>query len=329
MLDETKPYKILSIDGGGIRGLIPALMLVEIEKRTGKAISELFDLIAGTSTGGILALGLNVPDAKTGKAAYSAEDIVTLYQKRGQNIFLQNTWRKFMTGLGIFDEKYSSLGIEQILEHYFGDVELKSAVTDVLITSYDFEKTRGPFFFKSWLAKTDPQWNFKMKFIARATSAAPTYFEPLKLNSEIAKDIYHSLVDGGIFANNPAMCAFADAVKYQQPYDMLMVSLGTGARTEKITHERAIHWGLVQWIRPLINLMMNGNSNTVDYQLREIFSTKEGSNYYRLQVPLPDDPYVQKLDNISVKNIEKLQQLTHELIVEKDQTIDEICGKLV
>jgi len=91
MSKENKPYKILSIDGGGIRGLIPALILVEFEKRTGKPISELFDLVAGTSTGGIIAAGLNIPDKETRKAAYSAKDFVKLFKNRGQMIFLQET----------------------------------------------------------------------------------------------------------------------------------------------------------------------------------------------------------------------------------------------
>ena len=86
-LKKNKLYKILSIDGGGIRGIIPALVLVEIEKRTGKPIHELFDLVAGTSTGGIIAVGLNIPDEKTGKARYAAKDVVKLFQNRGQMIF--------------------------------------------------------------------------------------------------------------------------------------------------------------------------------------------------------------------------------------------------
>lgn len=82
----SKTIKILSIDGGGIRGIIPALILAEIEQRTGKPICQMFDLIAGTSTGGILALGLTRPD-DTGQPAYRAEDLVRLYKTEGPVIF--------------------------------------------------------------------------------------------------------------------------------------------------------------------------------------------------------------------------------------------------
>lgn len=324
MSDKNPFYKILSIDGGGIRGLIAGLILVEIENRTGKAISELFDLVAGTSTGGILALGLTVPDEKTGKAKYSAAEITKLYQEKGHFIFRRN----FKGLLGVIDEKYSSQGIETTLEDYFGEIELKSALTDLLITSYDFEQMRQPFFFKSRQAKVNPRRNFKMKLVARATSAAPTYFEPFKLTTT-RDEYYYSLLDGGIFANNPAMCAFAEALKFYSQANILMVSLGTGARTIEIAYEKAINWGLIEWVRPLIYLMMNGNSETVDYQLKEIFSAREGSTYYRLQMDLPPDPEIQKLDNVSQKNIKNLEKLAEELILNENNTLNEICHKLV
>ena len=323
MSAKSKFYKILSIDGGGIRGLIAGLILVEIEKRTGKAISELFDFIAGTSTGGILALGLTVPDETTGKAKYSAQEISQLYQRKGQLIFKRN----FKSWLGVFDEKYSSQGLEALLEEYFGEVELKSALADLLITSYDFQQKRRPFFFKSNRAKIDPQRNFKMKFIARATSAAPTYFEPFKLMT--IPDQHYSLLDGGIFANNPAMCAFAEVMQSHSQADILMISLGTGARNIEIVYEKAINWGLLEWVRPLIYLMMNGNSETVDYQLREIFSAREGSAYYRLQIDLPPEPEIQKLDNVSPANIRNLEKLAGQIINNENNKLDEICSQLV
>jgi len=320
-------YNILSIDGGGIRGLIPGLLLVEIEKRTGKAISELFNLIAGTSTGGILALGMAVPDEKTGKPAYPVEKIVELYSQKGEQIFIQDTWRNVLTGLGIFDEKYPSIGINKLLKYYFGETELKAALTDVLITSYDFENTRRPFFFKSQRAKNDPTRNFKMRDIARATTAAPTYFEPHKLTNLVDERIYYSLVDGGVCVNNPAMCALVEALKCHSLEKIFMVSLGTGAKTQLFTYQEAINWGVVEWIRPLINLMMSGSNDTVDYQVREMLAGK--NNYYRLQIDLPSDAGIQKLDNASPQNIERLQNIAKYLIAQEDKTIDEICSRLI
>jgi len=322
-MSNKKLYKILSIDGGGIRGIIPALILVEIEKRTGKAIHELFDLVAGTSTGGILAVCLNIPNKETRKAAYSAEDLVRLFKRKAHKIFLQDIWHSIMTGLGMIKEKYSHHGIQEVLQEYCGDTELKSALTDILLTSYDLNR-KQPFFFKSRTAKKWAHKNFKMRYAIRATTAAPTYFEPFKLLSMADNKTAYLFVDGGIIANNPAMCAFTEALKLNQS-DILMVSLGTGS--EEMTYQDIVNWGLVQWISPLLMLMVNGNNETVDYQLKEIFSVKPGSDYYRFQVKLPLENSA--FDDTTLENIIFLENKAKDLIALENNKIDEICEKLM
>ena len=115
-----RPVKILSIDGGGIRGVIPATVLVAIEERTGKRIAELFDLIAGTSTGGILALGLTLDDGN-GSPQHSADDLRGLYLDRGAEIFppLRPAWARTMRG--VFDERYPGAALEDVLKAYMGE----------------------------------------------------------------------------------------------------------------------------------------------------------------------------------------------------------------
>src|SRR2546421_11063200 len=103
--------KILSIDGGGIRGIIPATVLAEIEKRTKKPIAKLFDLIAGTSTGGIIALALTKPNYE-GKPEYQAQDVVDLYELKGQNIFHQSMWHRLNTFNNLIEEKYQVEGLQ-------------------------------------------------------------------------------------------------------------------------------------------------------------------------------------------------------------------------
>jgi patatin-like phospholipase/acyl hydrolase len=96
--------KVLSIDGGGIRGLIPAMVLAEIERRTGKRIAEMFDLVAGTSTGGILALGVTKP-GQDGKPEYSAKKLIDLYETEGGKIFSIPVWHRIHSGWGLAEEK--------------------------------------------------------------------------------------------------------------------------------------------------------------------------------------------------------------------------------
>ncbi len=229
--------KILAIDGGGIRGVIPAMILERLEQLTGKATHELFDLIAGTSTGGILALGLTAPNP-AGEARYSAHDLVELYFSEGRTIFPQPLWRRvpgFGLAADVMDEKYPAAGIEDVLERYFGDTMLSEALTDVLVTSYAIER-RTPFFFKSRHASTEDRratHDFAMRDVARSTSAAPTYFEPAVVNAARAeRQDYYALVDGGVFANNPSLCALAEAKTMlgADLSEILLVSLGTGER---------------------------------------------------------------------------------------------------
>jgi patatin-like phospholipase/acyl hydrolase len=322
----ARPVTILSIDGGGMRGIIPALLLAEIERRTQKPISQLFNLIAGTSTGGILTLGMVKPDAQ-GLPAYSAQQGVTLYETQGERIFSRSIWHRIHAVDNAAEEKYLSEGIETVLDEYFGETRLKQALTDVLITSYDIER-RMAFFFKSRKAKLDPAYDFPMKKVARATSAAPTYFEPVKIQAPGVND-YYALVDGGVHSNNPAMCALAEAkVAFPDADDFLVVSLGTGEMTRPIPYDQAKGWGLVGWVRPLIDIMFDGMINTVDYELRQLLPDREGGKrYYRFQARLNEDSG--NIDDADRLSLRELRLLAEAVIRDRTLDLDVLCKQLV
>ncbi len=317
-------YKILSIDGGGIRGIIPALVLANIELKTGKKTAEMFDMIAGASTGGILALLLARP-GDDNLPYYFAKEIAEIYETRGKEIFKKHIFKK-LPFVDYFDEKYSHRGIEKVLTECLGDTYLSESLTELLIPAYDIER-RLPFFFKKRHAVNDKAYNFRMRYIARATSAAPTYFEPFKLLDRNG-DGYYPLIDGGVIANNPAMCALADAFKFaQEETSFLIVSLGTGELTRKLDYDKAINWGQLHWARNLIDIFLDGESDTTHYQIQWILQ-KSGNQhkYFRLQTELElasDD-----LDNTSDKNLQNLVFEAQKLIHQHESSIDEICNLL-
>lgn len=320
-----KQIRVLSIDGGGIRGIIPAMLLAEIEKRTKKRISQLFDLIAGTSTGGILALGLTKPD-KNGNPEYTATDMVDLYEKEGPNIFSRSVWHRIRALGNLVEEKYPATGINKVLKAYFGSARLRNVLTDVLITSYAIER-RIPFFFKSSKAKTSPEKrDFLMRDVARATSAAPTYFEPLKL--DIDDSDYYALIDGGVFANNPGLCSYVEAkTLFPEADDFLVVSLGTGELTRRLPYDDVKGWGLAHWAQPLINVVFDGVSDTVDYQLEQLLSDKEGlKQYYRFQVRL--DEGNDDLDDAGATNLRVLKLLAEAIIRDNDDDLKALSEQL-
>ncbi len=323
----SKRVKILSIDGGGIRGIIPAMILAEIEKRTRKPIADLFDLIAGTSTGGILALGLTVPNRRQ-RPQYSAQRLVRLYETEGKRIFHRPVLHTIHSVGGMLQEKYPADGIEKVLASYFKKVRLKHALKEVLITSYDIER-RKPYFFKRRKAKKSSRHDFLMGRVARATAAAPTYFEPAKLTQGQGRG-YRALIDGGVFANNPALCALVEAAANSpKETDFLVISLGTGVHTRKLPYKKAVDWGLVKWAPSLLSVVFDGVSDAVDYQLKQLLppNQKGVPRYYRFQAELKhanDD-----LDDASRGNIQALKKLARKILREQKGSLKTLSRQLI
>jgi patatin-like phospholipase/acyl hydrolase len=314
--------RILSIDGGGIRGVIPATLLDHIEHKTGRPICELFDLIAGTSTGGIIALGLTMP-SDAGTPRWSAADLLGLYESEGGTIFSRSLWHKIGSIGSLVDERYPKEGIEGVLARYFGDTRLDQVLTDVIVTSYDLE-AREPWFFKSTDAKLpEKKRNYLMREAARATSAAPTYFEPFHLESLDDEVDYRTLVDGGVFANNPAMCAWAEASGGGQPAEARLLSLGTGELCRTMPFAQVHDWGLVEWARPILNVVMDGVSDATNYQLREMLGL---DCYLRLTHTLEignDD-----MDDAGTTNIHALKEVARRTLDEHGAELDAFLEKL-
>ena len=320
------PFRILALDGGGIRGIIPAVLLAELERRTRRPIAELFDLIAGTSTGGILALGLVRPGAD-GKPAYTAQAMVDLYEKDGPQIFARSPLHRFAAIGNLLEEKYPSGGIDKVLTGHFGDAKLSQALTTTFVTAYDLE-TREPYFFKSHRAAKDPRRDHLMRDAARATSAAPTYFEPAKIPSHEPWG-YKALVDGGVYANNPAVCAIVESLcEFDATLpDVVLLSLGTGELTRPIMYDDARKWGAANWVKPVLNVVFDGVSDTVNYQVTSLL-TKGGvvDQYLRIQPTLT--PQNDDMDNATRANIDQLKAVGQRMIAEHDARLDAMAALL-
>lgn len=348
----TFRFKILSIDGGGIKGIIPAIIIAEIEKRTNKPIYQLFDMIAGTSTGGILALALTKPDPNhPHQAHYKASELIDLYRQEGKYIFRENKIKKLLKLDEIFfGAKYGSDGREAVLEKYLENTRLEKALTEVFITSYDTEY-RMPVYFTSKKEQEKSKGldyrkvcrGITMVEAAMATSAAPTYFEPYKISTDDTRSGFYSLIDGGVFANNPTSMALVEAIiaskkkARQSPQrneelalkDILVVSMGTGSLTRSYDYDRIKRWGQVQWIRPIINIVMDGQSEAVGCQLDQLLPEADGypKQYYRFQPRLTrgnDD-----MDDPTSENIKKLEERAKLIIERRNEELDNLCKVLL
>lgn len=306
---------ILSIDGGGIRGLIPAIVLAELELRTGERTADLFDLIAGTSTGGILALGLTLPDESSsgedGQPAsrYSAEELADLYRMRGPDIFDRSLFQQVTSGFSYLDEKYSADELEEVLEDYFGDVPIGSAKTDTIISTYDLQH-REPFFFKSW---REPGRRVLMRRAARATSEAPGFFEPARVQ---IGDGARTLIDGGIYVNNPAVSAYAEAKRrFPEDEDLRVVAIGTGMAEEPIPYEEAKDWGFLEWGFKIYPVIADAVDDAADYQMDKILE----ESFTRLQVDLREAS--DEMDDVSDENLNGLEADAERLLRKRGRKI--------
>lgn len=333
LLAQPRTVTVLSIDGGGIRGIIPALVLKELETRLNKKtnaprhISSYFDVMSGTSTGGIISLLLNVTNDK-GEPLYNPNHVVEFYTHFGQKAFKTSVWHKIISLGGWAGDKYVSSTLEDLLSKYFGDASLKDTYSNVIIPSFDAAQQKM-LFFSTMKAEYNSSKNYYLKDIARATSAAPTYFPPAIIRN-IDQTVTNIMIDGGIAANNPALCACVHAVDlYGKDIDLVVVSLGTGSVMKSETSILSKHhlnlkdMGIIDWAPLIIPMMMDSDTDMVDYQMQHVV----GKNYFRLQIEM--DQYDASLDDTDLSNIERLEKYAKELIVRNDEIIDQVVEVLV
>jgi patatin-like phospholipase/acyl hydrolase len=342
-----KKIRILSIDGGGIRGILPGTIISYLEAAINKIdpkgprkIGDYFDMVAGTSTGGILTCLYLMPD-ENGKAKYAARDALNLYLDHGESIFKRTLLEKISSGAGVFHSKFPSTTLEALLKEYCGETTLADLIKPSLIPSYEMTDRKAVFFTSSD-AGEDPIYNFKVRDVARATAAAPTYFEPAHITS-LSGQIW-SLIDGGVFANNPTLCAFAEARKTpfstvlhnaEKPdspsaKQMLIVTIGTGSVKKPYHYEHMRHAGEIGWLEPVIDILMSGNSETVDYQLRQMFLSLDPADqgdYYRLEPGLKEA--CSEMDVATPENIANLYQAGLTYITDHADVLNEIARKII
>ncbi len=313
---------ILSIDGGGIRGMIPAVVLAEIERRTGRRVADLFDLIAGTSTGGILACAL-ARAGDDGRPRFEAAELIELYEREGPEIFRHDPLKDVESLGGLVDERYDDAALNDALARYLGDARLSQTLSDVLVTAYEIEQ-RKAFFFRTTRAREDPAADFRLADAARATSAAPTYFEPA-LVRDVAETRSLALVDGGVFAINPSLCALAEVTKAGRRDELTIIaSLGTGSHTRPLPYEQVRRWGALAWAQPILDVVFDGVADTTDFELAQFLPERA---YVRLQIELTrasDD-----LDNATPANLAALREEAAALIGARSDDLDALCATLV
>jgi len=333
-----KKIRILSIDGGGIRGIIPAKILVKVEELLQEysqnprvKISSFFDLIAGTSTGSILgALYLCPKYSGSKEAKYSAKEILDLYLNYGSNIFERSWKTKLIDYFGLGNPLYKEEYLEKMLKDYFDDLKLADLLKPCLFPAYDIEHGKA-IFFNQMNAYKDVSQNFLVREVVRASTAAPTYFPVAKLSNQ-SKESAYSLIDGGIFANNPSLCAYIEACKFPcQPTanEIMILSLGTGSKGNTYPYQVSKGWGKVGWVIPVIDIYNSSASQTVDHQLNIIYRCHHVKDqYFRIEPDLKQYDVNPAMDCVSEENIKALVEIGDKIVEENLDMIKQFARKL-
>jgi patatin-like phospholipase/acyl hydrolase len=267
------PYRILSMDGGGIRGALTIRVIERLDQMVPNWLEKV-DLFAGTSTGGILALVL--------AAGLKPTFVREMFEKLGKDVFADSLLDDIKDAGKIFGADYSLKPLYQMFIDHLGDICLGDLKKRVLISTFDLDNGVDlPGRPRSWKAKffhnypgPDSDSQARVADVGAMTSAAPTFFP-----------IYQGFIDGGVVATNPSMCAVAQALHKetgrQRLRDVHLLSLGTGCNSAYITEDNG-DWGLAQWAPHLVGMMLDGGGNLADYQCRQVL----GPRYLRVNPPL-------------------------------------------
>ena len=291
---------ILSIDGGGIRGIVPAAILNYLETRIQLILNDnririanLVDLVAGTSTGSIVGSLMLLPGENKDGALYSMKEIMDMYVQMGPDVFRKDKWHSVKTLWGLLGPKFPSSNIEDPLVQMVDHFKLGDLIKPCLFTGYDIDKRRVNIYTNR--DKDRKYENYYVKDIVRGSTAIPAYFIPAYFQE--GPDV-NTIVDGGVFANNPAMVAYIEAsktlfsveeeAKNMNPHEMIVISLGTGAGKRKsFPYNKTKRWGAAQWFFPVLDVLLSGSSDVVDYEMKKLFEAYGRSdNYKRLNPPL-------------------------------------------
>ncbi|KAL7595982.1 hypothetical protein Lser_V15G31256 [Lactuca serriola] len=347
-----KLITILSIDGGGIRGIIPATILAFLESQLqeldGKdaRLADYFDVVAGTSTGGLVSAMLTAPDQKK-RPLYAAKDIVPFYMEHGPKIFPQHrgVWGSIVKTMKmLIGPKYNGNYLQKLIKEKLGNTRLNETLTNVVLPTFDIKRLQ-PIMFSTYEADVNPCYNAKLSDICISTSAAPTYFPPyyFKNDNENGRNSEEfNLVDGGVAVNNPALVAISQVTKQVfsenqdffpvKPMDygrFLLISLGTGAskQANRYNAKMASKWGILGWLvhsgfTPIIDVFTQASGDMVDGHLSVFFqAVKSQENYIRIQDDTLDGDAA-LVDVMTKENMVKLEEIGEKLLKKPSSRIN-------
>lgn len=315
---EEKGYFVgFAFNGGGVRGVASTAAIRYIEEQLGCHLSQVSDLMGGTSTGGILSCALTFPN-EDGTPKLWGKEITELYHKECATIFKKTGWQKVKTGFGVFGSEFPLTNMIATFKKYFGDTTLDKALCPMFTTAWDCYNAKN-FFFKSEKAKESELDNHTFVDAMCSTAAAPTYFPPHQFET---KKVKHLMADGGVSSlNNPSMALYAEAKKLGYQDDkIIIINIGTGASQKKLD-DKTKKWGIYKWVKPVIDIQMDGANDATKHYLKQILPEE---NLYIWDFEVPE--HLRPMDG--VKNIPQLEELGWQAVHNQKELLDKAIKRI-
>lgn len=313
--------RILSIAGGGIYGILPANVLNYIEEKTGKPISESFDFIVGTSTGAIISVVLTLPNDQ-GKPKYTAKQLINLYHDRAKDVFYSPWYHQILTLDGMLGPRYLTGPRANLVNDLCGKTYFHQLLSNVVIPAYSLFQG-VPILFYNWKVSDTSNDNYLTSSLLLGAISTPTIFPDMLLGSTKTQ----ALIDGGIFANNPSIAGLISAMSAYPNKKYLLVSLGSGLIPPLPRSNNEIGWGLLQWGRILIPIIMDGASrlqNLLLTQLKHVFP--QLAYYYYFNTVIDSRQF--GLDDDSPAHIKVIDEGAKNLLEINRNKLDELVKVL-
>ena len=275
-----------------------------------------------TSTGGLITSALITPN-QNGTPRYNAKDLMNFYLNDLLNIFAPSIFRKLLTGFGLWGSKYDRSNYDQILLQTFGNTLLSQALCPIFIPIYAIDKNK-PFIASSFFAKQSNTNDFYLKDIVAATSAAPTYFTPVKFKN-LDNSVSYTGADGGIYANNPELVGIT-GVYIMYPHleiqNIVLLSIGTGESQQDINTKHNGNDGEIGWLKnkDIIGDMIDAESVLAEAAITAML---KHNSHFRFQVSLPKN--LLAMDNSSSSNLSALVTVAEDFITQNSEQIDALC----
>jgi len=324
-----KHIRILSLQGGGMLGLVELAALEWLEKKSGKPIAELFDIVAGTSTGSIIGAGLLTPDIH-GNPKYTASDLRKIYLDGSTSVFHKSIWSMLFTANGLFGAQFPSQPRRSYLDALYGDTHFQDLLRPMLVPVFDVLNNQ-PIIHLNWYSSWEPTLNHRVADLINGATSTPVLFAPLFIRDTTGK-LESIFADGGAFLNNPSLAASLITSVHYPDHKLIIVSLGINDLRRPSNMTLLRNGGIMGWgISYLTEVLVNGATRWRKELLDEALHLRfwENDQVFDIYAQIPPNVKGSLISAHDPESLEAINQIAENMIQENREMLEQLAEQLV